>query len=64
MPEAIVRGVTHHHLPESGIGVVCDVTFLANRVAHAIEEPIEIGEKLLAELDPGPVQRTGSGFVA
>jgi HD-like signal output (HDOD) protein len=37
LPPRIVKGIIHHHDPEAGADVICDLTCLANRVAVRLE---------------------------
>jgi len=36
LPETIVKGVTHHHYPDDGNHLICDVVHLADAVAHVV----------------------------
>ena len=66
MPEDIIKGITHHHNPEAGADVVCDVVYFANQVGKQIEVGLDGGgfdfmqvyEEKLSYL-PGVVKRIG-----
>ncbi len=55
LPEGIVKGITHHHTPDEGNHIVCDVVHLANVVAKNIEENASAPSDRV--LLPGPKER-------
>ena len=43
LPDRVIQGIIHHHSPEEGNDIVCDLTYLANEIAHRIS-PVREGE--------------------
>ena len=43
LPDRVVQGIIHHHSPQDGQDIVCDLTYLANEIAHRIS-PVREGE--------------------
>lgn len=41
LPARVVKGIVHHHAPERGRDVICDVTYLANHIAKCIEAGLD-----------------------
>lgn len=59
LPDNIVLGIMHHHTPEEGSDVICDVVYLANLAAKKIEAGLS-GKQLEFKLDAGVTQRLGT----
>ena len=57
-PEAIVKGIIHHHTPEIGDDPICDTVSLANVVAKKSEAKMA-GKTLDIMPDPGVMERMG-----
>jgi len=53
-----ILGITHHHNPEQGLDVICDLTYLANQVAKHIEAGLD-GQPCVLSFDPGVAERLG-----
>ncbi len=58
LPARVIQAITHHHHPEAGMDIVCDVTYIANRVAKSIEAGLD-GERFDFTVDPGVAERLG-----
>jgi len=58
LPPRVVLGITHHHHPEQGLDVICDLTYLANQVAKHIEAGLD-GQPCVLSFDPGVAERLG-----
>jgi HD-like signal output (HDOD) protein len=58
LPPRIMLGIIHHHTPEQGHDVICDVTYLANLVAKRVEAGL-VGKKLEGSLNAGVAERLG-----
>jgi len=56
LPSRIVQGITHHHTPEEGRDVICDVTYLANLVAKRVEAGL-VGKTVDTSVNPSVIQR-------
>lgn len=56
LPDSIVLGIMHHHTPEEGSDVVCDVVYLANLAAKQIEANLS-GKQIDFKVDSGVAQR-------
>jgi hypothetical protein len=41
LPVRVVQGITHHHTPDQGMDVICDVTYVANEIAKDIEAGVD-----------------------
>ena len=58
LPPRVVLGITHHHHPEQGLDVICDLTYLANQVAKHTEASLD-GQPCVLSFDPGVAERLG-----
>jgi putative nucleotidyltransferase with HDIG domain len=58
LPPRIVKGIIYHHEPEAGADVVCDLTYLANRVAVRLEAALD-QRKLDFSADESVCERLG-----
>jgi putative nucleotidyltransferase with HDIG domain len=59
LPDSIVNGIVHHHTPEDGKSLVCDVVHLAEIVADTVALGEDAPSTPPKELNPGSVTRLG-----
>ena len=41
LPPRVVRGITYHHNPDQGLDLICDLTYLTDKVAQRIEAGLD-----------------------
>lgn len=58
LPVRVVQGITHHHTPDRGMDVICDVTYLSNQIAKGIEASVE-GRAYEMKLEADVTERLG-----
>lgn len=58
LPPRVVQGIIHHHTPEKGDDIICDLTCLANQVAKRIEAGL-IGQRYEIQIAPEVLERVG-----
>lgn len=58
LPVRVVQGITHHHTPDCGMDVICDVTYVANQIAKGIEASVD-GRPFELALAPEVTERLG-----
>lgn len=58
LPPRVVLGITHHHHPEQGQDVICDLTYLSNQVAKRIEAGLD-GRRFDFAISPEVAERLG-----
>lgn len=56
LPPRVVQGIIHHHDPDQGRDVICDLTHLANQFAKYIEANLE-GRSFDPAILPSVIER-------
>ena len=56
LPSRIVLGVTYHHNPDQGQDLICDLTYMANQLAHQVAARLR-GQKTERIISPSVAHR-------
>ena len=56
LPDRLSNAITHHHAPGEGGDVICDVVYVANKVAKRVDHGDEVTPDELM-IDPEPLER-------